>query len=45
MFIDLKTGYRFFSLLWIARMKEAAPSPYIEERVAYRTRNPNGIFD
>ena len=34
-----------FSLQWIAHVKEAAPSPYIGERVAYRTRNPNGIFD
>jgi hypothetical protein len=26
-------------------VKRAAPSPYIGERVAYRARNPNGIFD
>lgn len=23
----------------------SAPSPYIGERVAYKRRNPNGIFD
>jgi hypothetical protein len=41
--------YRRFSYisrcLYSAPVKEAAPSPYIGERVAYRGRNPNGIFE
>jgi hypothetical protein len=32
-------------LYFIVPARRAAPSPYIGERVAYRARNPNGIFD
>ena len=39
------TGYQISLSSVRAPLQGCAPSPYIGERVAYKGRNPNGIFD